>query len=672
MHLYYCDDAETLNSYTILYSSKPAFTTKTFKLGNFNYNYFEINNAYLKVKIYRSDDEVLVELDGDKENTGVFKFEKTLYTYYIQIELPETFTTCGFYLVPYNSNPDEMDLTSGKKYYFLSNKEIAINVKNENQDQRWIDLNVYWSDNYLSIGEVTSIENGENFVTRASVSYHSNDYYALLTSQLTFKINLEYSKSDPAFNKFVTVKLSSISHSEITKNGAICENTKGTSYYKLVPSKSDKKFYDISIKGTGLIYNYNNNINKNQITSSNKYDVNDYNFIFLNNTDSSTTCFSVVYFDDEKYSIKTASDISFPLLDSKNFDTTLIFEQKYIKIYYKSDSYFDLNIYLSNKQETIDYIYFLPTAQKYLFYFMQDSDEVPVQLQFVKKKDFTSYHEVQISIEGSDEKINTESTNIESEFFECVKETKFYNIKYKSDLPYIFLSHNASNDKIILDNASPKKFNKISKDSKLVALGDQNNKICFNLIYESNSEFILKPSEKKTLNVFMSTTFYFRFEDLIEYKNYTITIESENENIKFTNCKLTIIYEYTYELQDKKQNIIEYRNFKEFNDFEIPIELKNRNEFDKLTIGIFGVEDKNNPNTEDTKADFTGLINFSVICAYICFGIILIPLAVSLIIFSGNIFLIIYGIIYYPWRKFAAIYFCRKPPVKPDIKNKNK
>lgn len=252
---------------------------------------------------------------------------------------------------------------------------------------------------------------------------------------------------------------------------------------------------------------------------------------------------------------------------------------------------------------------------------------------------------------------------IDKDTCQCLNTAKSYIIKPNSQKKYIFLLCN-STEEVFLEGKTLKELDSllnfflINKDNQLDINAKTNNKICFELKYQTNKdEFEMKSNQKITFNLVESNYFVFSFV-VKKYKKATIKINTEKNNIE---C------DYYY-LDNKKysfKNEITVYPEKEKISLDLPIYIKSYKILDKLTISFYQEEDKEEEKANNEK-NYDGLIKFATYCAYTCFAIILLPI-VFIFCFAkddGDICTGLIGVCgtlsFFPFKKFKAVYLCKR------------
>ena len=289
----------------------------------------------------------------------------------------------------------------------------------------------------------------------------------------------------------------------------------------------------------------------------------------------------------------------------------------------------------------------------------------------VYKSNFTPSKKY-IQILNNELSASDESNIIKDDTFKCVNSRTVYNITYYPQKKYIYLLTNDTNN-VYLHGRSLKiinsdlNFYEIDGYKKLEIFASESKKICFELMFqEKKNHFILNPKQKMTFNLVDANYFLFDFINLKKNYNNIIKIESEKNNLKIKD------YTIDNKEQEYKNNEINFINSGEIVEFELPVYIKNIYIIDKLTVYIEQIsenrDEKKEENKDEKKEDknnYEGLIKFATYCAYVCFGIILLPIAL-LVFFTGEgacigLFTIFFGGVgIFPTKKFGSVYLCKR------------
>lgn len=263
--------------------------------------------------------------------------------------------------------------------------------------------------------------------------------------------------------------------------------------------------------------------------------------------------------------------------------------------------------------------------------------------------------------------LSDESNIIKEDTFKCLNSRTVYNITYYPEKKYIYLLTNDSNNVYLHGRSlysidSPFNFYEIDGYKKLEFFASETKIICFELMFRKiKNHFKLNPNQKMTFNLVDSYYFLFDFINLKKNYNNIIKIESEKNNLKIEDYEINK-KKYTY-----TKNEINFVNSNEEVQLNLPVYIKEAKIIDKLTVYIEQISENKEENEEDEEENTTnyeGLIKYATYCAYVCFGIILVPIAL-LFFCQGNpceslITIFVGGIELFPTKKFGSVYLCKR------------
>ena len=560
---------------------------RTFKLIYQNKDYYEIININSILTIYKGDNQI-AKLENDKENAYYFKFDSN-YDYYIFFEFPNY--SSEFYAFYISIGDKELNLitTSSLTLRYAKKREFSLKIKNNESTPQLIAIRIYM-DKYGAVESFSFEDHGESFIPDYNrydthvYSEHHDTYYAIIEDELTFKPVIYYPYTQ--IYEYHSVTISLINDFQIlSENMTSCISTSLYSnliYFQLNPPLN-RPYYEISFKENSVLYYIKNNFYRTKISSINEYTTNNYKF-FMINTTNNEGCFSIL-FSDEKNTISEESSFSLSLFDSRNYEATFINTKKYIQIKFPKNDYFNMSIFLPSLGKKINYRYYNPTTKEYFFIFENILNELLVQFQFIRIGAVSTYYDIQLTYSGLNADIIEET--IEDDTFKCCNTITFFNLLYNPEKKNIYLLTNDTSNFYInfvelSKISSNNNFYRINENEQIQIFPSEN-KICFELIYESNyGEFLFNGVQKRNFTLVSNNTFIFYLDNLVKYSDYYIEIESENENIEFSYYILD--YKYNF------NKFIYFRPRNSWQKFELPVGIKNKDKIDNLHIHFYYYE----------------------------------------------------------------------------------
>ena len=179
---------------------------------------------------------------------------------------------------------------------------------------------------------------------------------------------------------------------------------------------------------------------------------------------------------------------------------------------------------------------------------------------------------------------------IETDKFECFDTTVYYNLNKKSEKPYIYLIANDT-ENILLNNIKlsdmkdENNFYDLNENKVMIINAQDNNIICFNLIYEKKKGlFELNGMTQRNFPIFLdNNNFQFDLSTLIKDTKYNIEIVNQDNNLQFDYYKIgNKQYEFNYDISfiADTEKII----------FELPVNLKTKKIICNFSVKLVFVE----------------------------------------------------------------------------------
>ena len=521
------------------YTYKPSFTKITYRLVKQSKDFYEIIIYNCVLTIYEEDNEEAKLTNNDE--AYYFQYDSNSQ-YYLVMEVPSS--SWSFFGFNVQIGDAELNiLSSSLTLWFAERREFSLTIQNKEETPKIIQIKITLI-SYSKCDSATVEENGTIFNPFSIITKQL--YYIILNDELTFKPILYYTNT---INYFRSVRVElTILDNTISDDLVQCLSSDVT-YYKVI-NPTDKPYYEVAFKENSLVYNVKDNFNYQQAISGNKYSINDYGYLLVNAT-VNEVCFSVI-FTDEKNSISEDSNLNLYLFGTREYNYTFIGEKNYIQIKYAKNDYFTLRIYSGDGNREINYRYFNPRTNEYLFIFEKASNELSVIFHLEKIKDFTTkYYQMEINYKGLDKDI--ESETIDGDVSKCFDEAAFFNIIYNPLKPFLFLATNSTyyiylNDVQLMNIESNGDFYSFNEDQKMEIFASSDYIICFDLKYETeNGLFNMDRIQKKNFTLFKDRTLYFHLTNLIPGMKYYFETEI-NSNIIINYYVLggkTISYPYS-------------------------------------------------------------------------------------------------------------------------------
>ena len=582
-------DEEINSTATITYMNTPKYPNRIYKLNKYK-NYYEIYNMNITLKIYKGDNLIKI-LENNLEEAFYFKYNDN-EEYYISAEFPSTCDLCGFIV---SSEDHELNILSDEyttNLYFGRYRNFSLKIKNKENSSQILKIKISLkSDKYGVFHKAYFEENGTDFIPFSTSDYvynysRSNTSYPIISDELIFKPEFMYQfSSQQKFYYEVGIEVNYINN-VISKNYTQCIPKNKFAFYKLNNPSNDT--YEISFLTGSLIYLMKNNLNKLKLNSINKYNINDYDILFVDSSNNEG-CFSIIFSDEKNY-MSPNTDYKLTLFDSRDYTFYVTNNQKYLQINYLKNDYFNVSLYVNGSTE-IKYKFL--KFNKYLFIFENTFKESLFKFKFEKNKVLDmNYYDIEFFYFGLDEDINTEIINENT--FNCIKKTSFYNLTFNSDKKYIYFLTNDSSivyldDKSITSVSSEYNFFKLENNKNLDFYADNNEHInCFELKYETNYEsFDIESFEDKNFTLVSDNTFVFNLKNLIKNLNYKIIIKSKKNNIQIDKYELdSKTYDY--------DGLISFISTKETSKLKFQIKLKEKNVIDDMNIFFYYEENIEN------------------------------------------------------------------------------
>ena len=472
---------------------------------------------------------------------------------------------------------------------YAKKRDFTLKIKNKESTPQLIAIRIFM-DRYGAVESVSAEENGDSFIPDLNrydthvYSDHHDTYYAIIDKELTFKPIIYYPYTQIFEYHSVTISLVD-DFSILSENTTTCISTSQYSnikYYQINPPL-DKPYYELSFKDNSELYYVLDNFYRRKMKSIERYTTNNFKF-FKADTTNNGCCFSIIFMD-EKNTISEESPFSISLFDSRSYELTLVNTKKYIYIKFLKDNYFDVAIFLASFGRYVDYKYFHPKTNEYGYIFKNDLSELKVEFKFTRKSTISDYYNFQIIYNGLNEDFKEET--IKNDTFKCCNGITFFNLEYKPEKRYIYLlSNDTSNFHInfvkLSDIYSENNFYYSNEDTQIQIFPTEK-KICFELIYEKNyGKFYIDGIHKRNFTVVSNNNFIFELQNLYFRHEYFIEIESEKDNIKFDY--------YVMNYKRKFNKFIYFTGLDKTQQFELPIEIKNKDIIDNLHFHFYDYE----------------------------------------------------------------------------------
>ena len=286
-------------------------------------------------------------------------------------------------------------------------------------------------------------------------------------------------------------------------------------------------------------------------------------------------CFELIYGNNkDEFKINRIKKRNFNIVNENIFKIEF-YDLKINKEYF---------IHITTKNDNIEFTNYILDKQynfKELIDFKAKSGtqkfELPVKLKNINNIDILHIHFYY-------------NETIEADRFECFDTTVYYNLSKNSEKPYIYLIANDT-ENILLNNIKlsdmegVNNFYDLNENKVMIINAQENNIICFNLIYEKKKGFFeLNGMTQKNFPIFLdNNNLQFDISNLIKDTKYNIEIVNEDNNLQFDYYKIgDKKYEFNYNISfiaDTEKVI-----------FELPVKSKTKNTISNFSIWLVFVE----------------------------------------------------------------------------------
>ena len=551
---------------------------RTFKLKYQDKAYYEISNVNSILTIYRGNTQI-GKLENDKENSFYFKYDLN-YDYYIFFEFPDYESEFYAFYVTISDSPLNIITSSGLSLRYAKKRDFTLKIKNNESTPQVVAIHLH-ENKYGTVESVSFEENGNSFTP----DYNGHDtYYAVIENEITFKTVIYYPYTQIFEYHSLVVYLDNTVN-VLSENTTTCISPghyDNIFYYRINPPLN-KPYYELSFKDNSELYYVKDNFYKTKMTSIKRYTTNNFKF-FKADTTNNGCCFSIIFMD-EKNTISEESPFSISLFDSRSYELPLVNTKRYIYINFLKNDYFDASIYLVNFRRYVDYKYFHPKTNEYGYIFKNDLSQLTIEFKFTRKSTISDYYNFQIIYNGLNEDFKEET--IKDDTFKCCNGITFFNLEYKPEKSYFYLLTNDTSNFYInfvkLSDIYSKNNFYYSNENTQIQLFPTEKKICFELSFEKNyGQFYIDVIYKRNFTVVSNNNFVFELQNLIFRHEYFIEIESEKDNIKFD-----------YYIMSYKHNFnkfIYFTGLHRTQQFELPIEIKNKDMIDNLHFHFYDYE----------------------------------------------------------------------------------
>jgi len=626
-------------------------TKSTKVLGIFAISFYYIEN--IKEYTYKCLDRIhYYELSSNEEKKYIYlSINDKLNTYLDNIALKDVPQSNNFYALDTSKRLDiyasEENITCFELFYQSKNGFFELD------EIQIIKFNIM-TENKFVFNLLNILPNSKYYIEIES-NNASIPYYKLGDEQFNFNNEIEFTSE----KELMTFELPVILK-DVNAFGNI-----SIYYYYIEPINND------GYKSLNTIKYYN--VKYDQTKPYLYLLINDKENTYLNNkrldqTDSTHNFYAINADADLRIYASKSSIINFELMYQKNNGEFELELNQSLSYNIMADNYFifklfgaakDKNYLISINNDKTNIEYYMIQNEKYTFlnFIQMNGTSEEIKFEFpVNLLDKNTQGDISISFNPL--------YYIDNDKYECLDSPKFYIIKYNSAKPYVYILANDT-ENIFINNETLKNiypsysFLEIKEDTVLRIFADANNIISYELKYQGDKyDFNLSPDQTLKFRVIKDTTFSFKLINLTEFEYYDIDIENGTSEID---------YYYINSEKNKFKNKIFFKAYKKRVDFYFTCYPKSSGGVEQLSIRLY--QDKGNdretPTEEEKPKDYSGAVAFATYCAYVCAGIILVPILLFIIASGGTgacaaFYLLISGAVAFPYKKLAAVYLCKR------------
>ena len=626
-------------------------TTSTKVMGNLTINFYYIEN--INEYTYKCLDRIhYYDLSYNEEKKYIYlSINDKLNTYLDNIALKDTPQSNNFYAL---DTSKRLDIYASEENIICF--ELFYESKNgffELDEIQIVKFNIISENNFV-FNLLNILPNSKYYIEIESNNV-SIPYYKLGDEQFNFNNEIEFT-SEKELMKFELP----ISLKDINVFGNI-----SIYYYYIEPITNDL------YKSLNTIKYYN--IKYDRTKAYLYLLINDKENTYLNNkrldqTDSTNNFYAINEDADLRIYASKSSIINFELMYQKNNGEFELELNQTLSYNIMLDNYFIFKLIGSKKDKT--YLISINNDKTNIEYYMLQNKKYTFS-NFIQMNGTSEENKLEFPVTLVDKNIQGDisiSFNplyyIDNDKYECLDSPKFYIIKYNSAKPYVYILTNDT-ENIFLNNETFKniypsyKFLEIKEDTVLRIFADVNNIISYELKYQDDKyDFNLSPGQTLKFKVIKDNKFSFKLIDLVEFEYYNIDIENGTSEIE---------YYYINSQKEKFENKILFKAYNKKVDFYFTCYPKSGGTIEQLSIHLYKREKKDDEKTteDEEPKDYSGAVTFATYCAYVCAGIILVPLLLFIIASGGTgacgvFYLLFAGAVAFPYKKFAAVYLCKR------------
>ena len=510
--------------------------TKTFliKRESSTKKYFEITNFYVPYELLKGEDIIYT---GEDSGEYIYYFVHDGSDYYLK--LTKTYYATGGFKIRSSTEQFNFILKSSLDLIVLKERSFEITLQNDKTNSQLICISIP----YVFRLEVKSIVFQENGADLTTIDYkvrsydniaYSYYYYMILNNIITINLNLHTAwYSTITESTTFQIKIDNSYIKDISTNSVYCAKVNEQVFFNI--NFNSYSHFEISMKDNSKIYYLKSNEEKTELKSLSIYDKN-FNKIYVDTT-SSSACF-YIYFLNEKFIINDNSTYSLYLFDSRNYEITIKNSKaKYFHVNFKKNTYFNFTkIVLPNQSNKEIKALYLNSSDYYVYQFEKDSNEMPINIYVEKIKSFTDYEKIEFEFYFYEE-----IKNINTGFFDCISEEKYFHLMPNSDKnkPYLHLKTN-NTKKVLLNGEIFINENITLKDNEIYDLniiGEQKSPVYIYLFYTEKNVLEVKKNEKYKYLCYDDMNFELIFAGLKIGYEINLRLESNSKNLNFYSVK---------------------------------------------------------------------------------------------------------------------------------------